>query len=467
MNTEQHKTEIEGKSSVLMQKSEKRSARFQETESSLSPIDLSTLLRRVGGLVLVGSALTFLLQRWVGMDSVLRYYAFLGFTLSLTAVGVFCALRIKEEKGARTFLSIAAMFLPAHFTQIGALLYSLTIENHSMQFLEQNDYLRNLAIYQAPSPLVAFGTLAISVLTMLPVVYFGFSSMARVESRRLTLWYFLGSALLLLPTRDPYIISALVASAVLILSYLDISAFSKDSAMKTFEGYAMRAMMFVPVILLLGRSVLLYPSAGVLSGAVCLLLAFVLFEVLPKLLASESAKCFFQSVSLFPLVASWAFVAEDLFFSTQAPFELSRSYTGIACAIPMSIMIALLSFRAVSGGKGFRVIASLLAVGSSTIHLLDHGGIPVALLCLLLSIAVLAMAVEKREKSPFWIGVIGLLVSLFYHARSAFDIFSVSPWLSLAVVGTSLVLFASYLEANQGYLKERLNVLKNRYSALQ
>ncbi len=458
---------MEETNSVVLRQSERKSARFSPSKKDSEGISITTLLRRVGGLVLIGSALSFLLQRWVGMDSVLRYYSFLGFTVSLTAIGLYCGLRIKEEKGARTFLSIAAMFLPAHFTQIGALLYSLRIQNPNLQFLGQNDYLRNLAIYQAPSALVAFGTLAISVLVMAPVVYSGLSSMARVESKRLTIAYFIGSALLLLPTRDPYMIASLVAAAVLGLSYLDASIFSKDSAMRTFEGYAVRAMMFVPVTILLGRSLLLYPSAGVLSGALCLIFALVLFEVLPRFLTSDGGKQFLQTASLLPLVSAWAYVAEDLFFSYQAPFALADSYTGVVCAIPTSIVIAMLSFRAVGGGQGFRKIASIAAVGSALIHLMNHGGIYVSLVCLVLSTAVLAMAVQKEEKFPFWLGVLGLAMSLLYHARTAFEAFNFSPWLSLAAVGTAFVLLASYLEANQAYLQERIGALKARYTRLK
>jgi hypothetical protein len=127
---------------------------------------LPALLRFLGAIVLVASAATFMLQSWPGMDHLMRYYSFLGFTVLLTGAGFFCGLRLKEDKGARTFLATAAAVIPVHFAQLGALIYS--------QFPEKHVAYPQWLLWVAPSKMAAFATATAAILALIPIVFICF-----------------------------------------------------------------------------------------------------------------------------------------------------------------------------------------------------------------------------------------------------------------------------------------------------
>jgi hypothetical protein len=446
-----------------MQKNE-RAEQSADAETARSRIGVTTLLRRVGGLVLVCSALSFLLQRWVGMDSMFRYGSFLGFTLILSGLGLFCALVLREDKGARTFLTIAACFLPAHFTQLGALLYSVFLKNHQAQFAGQSEYVRNLAIYQAPSAMIAAATTLLATAVLIPIVYTGFASIARNQARRLTMVYFAANALLLVPSRHPLIAAALALLGVLALEVFDSRVLRTHSAMKTMEGVGIRLLLFIAPLIVLGRNMLLYPQSWAMSSAAYALVGYGLFRVLPRLMTSERAGEALQLTATIPIFAAWAFAADGLFLDRHALWPISNDFELSVYTIPASVVIGILSIGARREGRILRIVAVCAAVSATVTQLLFVGGAVNSLICVATSIAVLVVACVQEERALFKWGTVGLGVGLLYHLRYASELFSVSPWLCLAILGALTVMVASVIEAHHGRLLSQVAAIRQRFA---
>ncbi len=86
---------------------------------------LSEALRILGAGVILVSMSVFLLQGWSEGNDISRYLMLLAQTGLLGAAGFAMSHLIKETKGARLFFGLALVSIPANFTILGALLYSV------------------------------------------------------------------------------------------------------------------------------------------------------------------------------------------------------------------------------------------------------------------------------------------------------------------------------------------------------
>ena len=86
---------------------------------------VSEALRILGAAGLLASMSLFLLQGWNDGNDIGRYLMLLTQTGLLAAAGFAMSHGLKETKGARLFFGLALVSVPANFTILGALLYSV------------------------------------------------------------------------------------------------------------------------------------------------------------------------------------------------------------------------------------------------------------------------------------------------------------------------------------------------------
>ena len=86
---------------------------------------VSEALRFLGAAVLLASMSIFLLQGWNEGNDISRYLLLLSQTGLLAASGFALSYGLKETKGARIFFGLALISIPANFTILSALLYSV------------------------------------------------------------------------------------------------------------------------------------------------------------------------------------------------------------------------------------------------------------------------------------------------------------------------------------------------------
>src|SRR5262249_16184489 len=156
-----------------------------------------------------------------------------------------CGLRMREDKGARTFLALACAIVPVNFCQLGALVYSRLAS-----------YAGNYPIYatlQAPNDVAAATAFGLGMLVLTVLSLIAFTALARSRSLLLTTAYIGLNALLLVPTRDPNSVGALLLLGTIGLAAMEARTLRTETSLKTPEGFFVRLMIGVPLILLAAR----------------------------------------------------------------------------------------------------------------------------------------------------------------------------------------------------------------------
>ncbi len=413
---------------------------------------LAGILRKVGAGVLLASAAAFLLQGWSDETSMLRYYAFLAFTVGLSAVGFFCGLRLKEDKGARTCLAVAATMIPAHFLALGGLVYSRVHVDVSS--------IPGVVRWVATSNMQAGGAVAVAALLLTPLCYIAFTSLARVGARVAAPLYMGLCAMLLIPTRDPALVSLLAVPLFGIPLHHELTRATRESGMRTTEGALVRAMLFAPVAGLILRSLLLHGASDVLFGTLLLIVAVALFISGPALEFAAARVDSLQSLAAVPAGLGTILLTKVVILALGVPFTLSP----VLSLLMVSLVLILMSIFCQSTGSGFRGVAATIAIGSVLVHLVAEGDFMASLLCLAVSLMTLAYGYTIEQRLVFQSGVLGTIAGAIYHVRSAMELFSMSPWVSLAVMGVVTVVTASYLERHYREVIARASGFKHRMS---
>ena len=123
-----------------------------------------------------------------------------------------------------------------------------------------------------------------------------------------------------------------------------------------------------------------------------------------------------------------------------------------------------MSLRAVHHGPAYRGLAALNATLAVVLNLVMFPGIAASFVCLLVALGVTAYGSAVEQKSVFFTGLAMGIVALLYHLRFAVHLYSMSPWVSLAVLGVATVIAASLLERHHKSLAFRGMQLRKRVS---
>ncbi len=427
----------------------RRSAR---TRSEGRLTDLPRLLRWIGGAVLVVAAFTFMLQSWERADDLARYYHFLAFTGTLTVAGFFCGLRIREEKGARTFLGLAAGAVPVHFTVLGALLYSQF--PWLSGFVAYPDY----AHFSAPHPAAALLTAAIGVAVLVPVCWTAFLTLARPEAKRLTAAYVLANAALLVPTRNADVIGVLALVLLMGCLFFDRRFLQPAQGLRTLEGRFVRLLMGVPFVVLIGRTLNLYEPSALFVAACAASLAALLFKLAPLAAGRNLDVDALQHLALVPAgLACWhlAHGVLDTFGGPEA------ALLPLAC-LPTAGVYAAMSLRAAGDGARMRSLAAMVAAGGMALQLVLFPGVLSSVACLATAILATAYGYAAEQRGVLVTGGAAVAFGLLYHLRYAAELYALSPWAALAALGIATVVAASLLERHHRALGARLGALRAR-----
>lgn len=407
---------------------------------------VTSALRWMGAITLATAAICYLVGNWMEASPLIRYYTFLGFTAFLGAAGVYCGLGWREDKGARTFLGIATLFVPPCFAQMGAL---VLVQWHGQAAALPEQF----RIFQFdPVGWLGLGSaLFAGVIILAPLIFLAFSSLARPESKRLTFAYLTGTATLLLPARDPNAVAPILGSLLALLSWADFRFFARARGLRHWDGAVVRASMWFPPAILAGRTILLYGSSSLLNGLLLAMLAALLFAGVPRCVANRPLQSAARIASLLPLTLSWRSFVGPLLPLFGPPQELVIPLE----VLPLTVLATLLSFHAPGIATFLRRSAALVAMGGLLFQLLVYSGTGSSLLCATAAVILIAGAFWLEDRTLFCCGSLGFLFSVGYHIVSARDFWADNLWLSLAVLGVLIVLASSLIERQWQALRAR------------
>ena len=411
---------------------------------------LSRILRSIGAIIIVVSASTFLFQHWTPGSDLQRFLLLLGFTSVLSLSGLFCGLRLKESKGARTLLGLTLAVTPINFAIMGALLYS--------QFSWDGTFsqLPGYATWIAANPSAALLAAAGGITVLAPLVHFSFMSLAHNRAKLLSTTFVISNLCLLLPTRQPNFIAGIFILLIAHLSFNEVRHLSSETILSSFEGRLSRGMLWVPALILVGRASYFYTPSQLFISAILTSLALLSFVFLPQLTNKHSWQNFLQICGAVLASSAWINLAELLGRS----WHLSDRWAISFLTLPISGLLILLSRYAVGNGNNYHRTAAIIAILGAAFNLLIFANLTSALHCLLISTAVLCYGFLTERRALFVSGVAGTLLGLGYQFKAAIDHFSLTGWGSLMVIGVLIIVSASLLERNSGRLRERVQQLR-------
>lgn len=425
-----------------------------EGNEDVSIAVLGRLLRGVGAVILLAAASTFLLQHWEAGNDLARYGGLLALTALLTAAGFFTGIRLGETKGARTFLSLAAAVVPAHFCILGGLVYSQFAWGGSLQPVPE------YASWVAPSGAAALGTVALALALLAPTALVSMLTLARSRARTLTLAFLGVNALLLVPSRDPQTVSVLLACAVCGLAVLEHRILQRDLALRTFEGVLVRLLLAAGPVLLVLRSVLHYDLSAGFGFVVSASVAGLCFGLSRVGRFDDGLRRLLEVATAVPAAAACLFGAIGL-----EAAGLPEAAVLPAAVLPFAGILTALSLTTRGHSATWRGAAAVVALSGTALNLAVFESALAAFVCLGVSIACLSFGVAERRRGLALAGGAGTLYALAHHVQAAIELYAWSSWGSLAALGVLVILSASLLERHHAELRLRLAGWRSRLSA--
>jgi hypothetical protein len=378
----------------------------------------------------------FLFQRWDEATDLLRYGMIMGETMILTALGLATSLWLKEQKSARVFLGLSLVSTSAVFTILGAMIYS------QVQWLPAQAQLPEYAFWVADSLHTVIWLLTGSLIALTGQSLFSFSVLVRPVASRLTLLLLLNITLLLLPIRDMGITTLLVLPALL-LGFRYLSMLRKSiPAMRTSEGAMASLLVMLPLFIMIGRGAYLYAEDAMAFGTLALLAYLILRQLALSLTVMTRLRRLLEVISLLPaLLAAFNFtlVLEDI-----AP-QIGHWQVAIF-GLLLSGLLLDLTKRAISDANRYFLSIFYTGLVVAAIEAAFWPGVTTALLSTSLSGMILLYAYSAKENNLLRVSLLTLVGSFVLLMSKLFVSFDMGIWVSLALLGMSIIVLAAAVE---------------------
>ncbi len=389
-------------------------------------------LRWAGALLIALSATGFMLQSHADFIPAYRYWVCLAIITALCVCGLICNYLLREPTGARIFFALSAAFLPVQVSQAGAMLYAFVSGGHVLK--PDFDWMRFSEVHPA-----LIGTdILLTAIFLIAVSYTGFSMLAKRHVKVLMQAAILGNLLLLLPVRDGYSLPLLL---LLLFGGLRIveHRLSHDATMRISEGMAARILIWLPFLILTGRS-LLYPLTYPLVIAIAAVIAVAGIADVKRYTRSALAIYAGQWIGTVAALSIWPLTVAHFFGD-----ELNN----VSRMIPVALMLFLLSTKVTYSAKNYRSISSVITTGLVFAALAnDHSFAP--LLALSSGIAlIVAGGLSYREKIPFLAGNLCFLGGVLFYCGYVVNAYTAAPWVFSICLGLSVLMLASVLDKKQ------------------
>lgn len=408
---------------------ENNSSSAQVEENPDTGLQIVRLLRWSGSLLVILSAIGFMLQSHADLLPSYRYWVGLAIVLALCAGGLACNYWLNERIGARLFFALGSAFLPVQVSQVGAMLYVCVLGVQAPK--PEYAWLQ----YGEVHPALIGVDFVLTAALLLAVSYAGFSMLAKRQVNLLLKLALLGNACLLLPVREGLGLAALMALMFVGLLMAE-RQFQRDGALELLEGKTARAIAGLPLMILIGRS-FFYPA----SYSVAMVLGVIVFYVGIIEIKRYTRNELFLSVGQ----GLGTFSAMSLWLSTLDQF--AGPYPDIYWVMsPLALILIAMSTLVTYHDRTYRKLGALLATGLAFSALWDdHSFAPLLALATGLVLSVIS-GLKYREKLPFFLGQLCIVGGLFSYGRYIMNAYSHAPWLFSIGLGVLVLLMASVLE---------------------
>ena len=407
---------------------------------------VSEALRILGAAILLASMSLFLLQGWNEGNDIRRYLMLLAQTGLLTAAGFALSHGLKEARGARLFFGLALVSIPANFTILGALLYSVFQWDGALTTYP------DFATWRIDDVANTGITLAGAMVVLLPITLFCFAIMARHSAKTLSLHFFALNALLLLPIRGSMAAGSVALVGTIYALYVVRKVLAKDRALRTAEGKFAMLTLFIPAGIILFRSMYFY-QVDSLMVAMLSLAAF---------LAARQASTFPDQNARIALVLELISLPIALMFalSLTNPFIPHLASALIAPVFAAAYtLLALDVLRRTDSKKlaaGIGMLISLVVSASFVLGLVAALDALSALLCLAAGTLLVLAGLATRNRTALGAGAVTMIASVFLGFEPLLELVVNSSWVDLAIFGAGAIALGSVLDRHGVAINLRL-----------
>ncbi|MCG7921620.1 MAG: hypothetical protein N0C88_03940 [Candidatus Thiodiazotropha lotti] len=402
----------------------------------MQKFEISTLMRLLGGGITFVAIVMFLFQRWDDATDLLRYSMIMGETILLTILGLATSIWLKEQKSARVFLGLSLVSTSAVFTILGAMIYS------QIQWLPVDAHLPDYARWVADSSQSLFWLLSGSLVILVAQSMFSFSVLARPAARRLTLLMMLNVILLILPTREMWITTLLLLPALMFGHRYLTKLRASMPAMRTTEGVMASLLVMLPLIIMIGRGAYLYAADAFTFTTLALLGYLILRQLALSLKVMIRFRQSLEVLSLLPaLLAAFSFT-----FLLYDIAPETGNWLVVAFGMTLSGFLFDLSKRAISGRNHYFTSIFYSGLIIAVIEIAFWPGLSTALFATLLSGLILLYSYSTKENNLLRFSLLTLIGSVILLVNTLFVSFDMSIWITLALLGMSIIVMAAVVE---------------------
>ncbi len=407
---------------------------------------VSEALRILGAAVLLASMSVFLLQGWNDGNDIRRYLLLLTQTGLLAGAGFAMSHGLKEAKGARIFFGLALVSIPANFTILGALLYSVFQWDGGL--ITYPGY----ASWQIENVASTGLTLGGAMLVLVPVTMFAFAIMARHSAKTLSLHFLLLNMLLLLPIRSSLTAGTVALLGVLYAMYVVAQLTGKDRALKTGEGKFALTTLFIPIGIILFRSLYFYQVDSLMVAMVSM--AMFLLARQASLFPDRNARmALLLEVLSLPFALSVALSLTDAFHPVVANALQAPLFAGIYTLLALDVLRRTESRKL---GKLMGITISLFIGLSFTFSVASSPSALTALLSLVAGVVLLLAGLSLKNTTASFAGVMTLIAGALFGFADIVQFVMTSSWIELAIFGASAIALGSVLDRHGVAIKLQL-----------
>ena len=407
---------------------------------------LSEALRILGAGVILASMSVFMLQGWSEGNDIRRYLLLLTQTGLLGAAGFAMSHLLKETKGARIFFGLALVSITANFTILGALLYSVFQWDGGLTTYP------GYAEWQIGNAASVGATLGGAMVVLVPITMFCFAIMARHSAKPLSLHFLLLNALLLLPIRD-----SIYAGTVALIGIFYALAVARrltqgNPALRTGEGKFALATLFLPLGIILFRSMYFYEVDSLMVAMVSMSLFLMARQASQFPERNPRFATFLESLSV-PLALIVAFAVTDFVDPMVSTGLEAPVFSVIYAALGIDVLRRT-SSRFLAKMTGATV--SLFVGLSFTFSVANHPDALTALLSLVAGAVLLFWGIADKKAVAMFAGISTLLSAVVFGSDEIVQFVLRSSWIELAIFGASAIALGSVLDRHGVMLKLRI-----------
>ncbi len=418
--------------------------RIRQTMQNFS--NVSEALRVLGAAVLVASMSVFLLQGWNDGNDIRRYLMLLTQTGLLTLAGFALSHGLKETKGARLFFGLALISIPANFTILSALLYSVLQWDGALTSYPE------YATWQIGSGMSTSLILIGAIVALTPITMFCNAIMARKSAITLSVHFLLLNILLLLPIRSSGSIGAIALFATLYALYVSGKLMHKDPALSTAEGKFALTTLFIPAGIILFRSLYFYQVDSLLI-AMLSVAVFLTFRQISLFRGRKAGVALALEFLSLPIALIAAVSATDALELLLPRAYLPLVFSGVFALFAMDVVRRTDSIALAKISSGTVV---LLTSFSFILNVMFYTTTLAALFCVVAGLILIFFGFGLRERAVLIAGCVTAAAGIFFGIESFVDAILSSSWIDLAIFGASSIAVGSVLDRHGATIKIKL-----------